>query len=158
MQLEREYEMNYEEVRGNLFDAPDNCLLVHCISADFALGAGIAKTFTEMDVKRQLMERYEKNKWDGKGYCLITGSIHNGKDSWNVANLVTKPVYYSKPTYDTLQQSLEALKKYCEANDITDLAMPAIGCGLDRLEWEKVSNMIKAVFEDIDVNITVYMR
>ena len=35
------------EVRGNIFDSEylnlPNCMLAHCISSDYALGAGIAK-------------------------------------------------------------------------------------------------------------------
>ena len=35
------------------------------------------------------------------------------------------------------------------------IAMPVIGCGLDRLEWCKVSEIIKEVFEGTDVEILV---
>ena len=35
--------MIYKEEKMNLFEAPEDYALVHCISADFALGAGIAK-------------------------------------------------------------------------------------------------------------------
>lgn len=34
--------------------------------------------------------------------------------------------------------------------------MPKIGCGLDRLEWNKVKDIIGEVFKDIDVGICVY--
>ena len=37
--------MNLTEKKMNLFDVPENCYLVECISSDFALGAGIAKEF-----------------------------------------------------------------------------------------------------------------
>jgi len=33
--------------------------------------------------------------------------------------------------------------------------MPKIGCGLDKLEWGKVSTMLTEIFEESDVNITV---
>ena len=39
--------MEYKEIKGNLFDAPKDAYLVHCISADFALGAGIAVEFNK---------------------------------------------------------------------------------------------------------------
>ena len=35
------------------------------------------------------------------------------------------------------------------------IAMPVIGCGLDRLEWSKVSEIIKEVFEGTDIEILV---
>lgn len=31
-----------------------------------------------------------------------------------------------------------------------------IGCGLDRLDWKKVSTMLEEVFEDTNIHITVY--
>ena len=35
------------------------------------------------------------------------------------------------------------------------IAMPRIGCGLDRLEWGNVRRMIKCLFADTDVEILV---
>jgi hypothetical protein len=34
--------------------------------------------------------------------------------------------------------------------------MPKIGCGLDDLDWDVVSTIIKGVFAGTDVNIQVY--
>ena len=39
--------MIYHEEQIDLFSVSKNYILVHCISADFALGAGIAKTFRD---------------------------------------------------------------------------------------------------------------
>jgi hypothetical protein len=36
--------------------------------------------------------------------------------------------------------------------------MPVIGCGLDRLNWADVSEQIKSVFTDTDVEILVCKR
>ena len=33
--------------------------------------------------------------------------------------------------------------------------MPIIGCGLDKLQWDKVSKIIKEIFEDTDIEILV---
>ena len=41
----------------DLFSVPKDYSLVHCISADFALGAGIAKEFTKRGVKKELLRR-----------------------------------------------------------------------------------------------------
>ena len=40
-------------------------------------------------------------------------------------------------------------------NSIKKVAMPVIGCGLDKLEWYKVSGIIKEVFADTDIEILV---
>jgi ribosomal protein L12E/L44/L45/RPP1/RPP2 len=34
--------------------------------------------------------------------------------------------------------------------------MPRIGCGLDNLEWDRVSSMLKKTFEGTNMKITVY--
>lgn len=33
--------------------------------------------------------------------------------------------------------------------------MPKIGCGLDKLEWDKVEEIIKETFKDCDIDILV---
>ena len=69
---------------------------------------------------------------------------------------VTKPKYFHKPTYGTLQDSLTAMKQHCEEHGVKKLAMPRIGCGLDKLEWTKVREMVKETFEKTNVEVTVY--
>lgn len=70
--------------------------------------------------------------------------------------LITKVKATGKPTYDSLRASLCELKKHCVKNGIKSLAMPKIGCGLDRLEWEEVSTMICEIYSDVDIKVTVY--
>jgi len=38
------------------------------------------------------------------------------------------------------------------------LAIPLLGCGLDKLKWEKVSKMIQEVFQDDDLTIIVCIK
>jgi len=70
-----------------------------------------------------------------------------------VFNLVTKHYYYDKPTYRTLRESLVDMKRKLP-NDC-NLNMPCIGSGLDKLDWNEVRDIIKEVFSDTDVNITI---
>lgn len=70
--------------------------------------------------------------------------------------LITKEHYYDKPTYQTLRQSLEAMRNHVLVNDVQHLAMPKIGCGLDGLQWPKVKDLLDEVFADVDVQITVW--
>lgn len=41
-------------------------------------------------------------------------------------------------------------------NNINKLAIPRIGCGIDGLEWDKVSAVLEKVFGNEKVEITVY--
>ena len=141
--------MTYTERPGDLFTASPNSYLVHCISADFMMGAGIAKEFRNRGVKQYLESNYNMI-WDGRGYTLfapMTG--FNG-----VFNLITKERYFLKPTYGSLKEALHDLKN--QLPEGSNLAMPHIGCGLDKLSWLTVKEIICDIFADTNINITVY--
>lgn len=72
--------------------------------------------------------------------------------------LITKPKFFNKPTYATLRWSLESMRKHCLENGVTCLSIPEIGCGRDGLDWKKVSELIKDVFKDTGITVTVYIR
>lgn len=56
----------------------------------------------------------------------------------------------------SLESSLRAMRELCITNKIHHLAMPRIGCGLDKLNWDQVSKLIRRIFEDDDIEITIY--
>lgn len=141
--------MTFVEIQGDLFTRTD-CALCHCISSDFALGAGIAKRFAQMGVKKQLCENFP-SEWQGRGYCLITET--NGIV---VGNLVTKQRYFHKPTLETLRQALEGFRGQAIQRGLCKIAMPKIGCGLDKLQWDDVREIIQNVLKDTDFEVFVY--
>lgn len=134
--------------KGDLFQMPREYYLAHCISADFVLGAGIAKQFDRVyHMKFKLNNRY--------GNTLIKERIGQAYLVDNVFNLVTKEMYYKKPTYEMLGNCLLNMKDKIVQHDIHKMAMPKIGCGLDKLEWFAVEQIIKNVFADSDIEIVV---
>lgn len=158
--------MMYREIKVDLFGMPSNYILVHCISSDFAMGAGIAKDFRDKyRIKAALCNKYDQDEWYGHGYCHIV--IHPSSP-WTVANLVTKKKYSDKPTYTTLKEALlsfkgQLLRRYPDISDegenpMLHIAMPLIGCGLDRLDWPQVSDMVKRVFKDLNIEVVVCRR
>ena len=145
--------MIFKEINGDLFESDEKYTLVHCISADCDMGKGIAKTFDSKmpQMKKLLKSTIRENNM--KGYFAI---LYIGER--NVINLITKERYWHKPTYSSLKASLLSAKKIAIRYDIKYLAMPVIGCGLDRLQWSKVSAMIKEIFADTDIEIVVYHK
>ncbi|XP_046725624.1 ADP-ribose glycohydrolase OARD1 [Silurus meridionalis] len=135
-------------VKGDLFSCPSTHSLAHCISKDCRMGKGIAVIFKEKfgGVNELLAQKKQP------GECAVLK-----RDERYVYYLITKERYNNKPTYDTLRQSLEAMKAHCLENGVTMLSIPRIGCGLDRLSWDKVSTIIENVFQPTDVTITVYL-
>ncbi|XP_078663241.1 ADP-ribose glycohydrolase OARD1-like [Branchiostoma floridae x Branchiostoma belcheri] len=136
-----------QQVRGDLFSCPETDSLVHCISQDCHMGKGIAVIF------KKKFGRVEELKRQGQkpgGVAVLK------TEQRYVYYLVTKEKYWQKPTYRSLESSLQAMRAHCEQHQVSRLAMPRIGCGLDRLQWDRVSQMLQSIFSDTDITITVY--
>lgn len=144
--------MTCKEEITDLFSVSEEYYFAHCISADFEMGQGIAVEFdSRFDMKRTLKAKLPTYAADwsaekDKGDCILEG---------RTLNLITKKRYFHKPTYRSLKSALEVMKTICIENGISRVAMPTIGCGLDRLQWNKVNKIIKEVFGDTDIEILV---
>ncbi|XP_026223480.1 ADP-ribose glycohydrolase OARD1 [Anabas testudineus] len=134
-------------VTGNLFSCPGDEALAHCISEDCRMGAGIAVLFKRKF--RGLEELKQQNKKTGE--CAV---LRRGRRF--VYYLITKKKASQKPDYDDLRRSLEDMKSHCVQCEVTRISMPRIGCGLDRLKWERVSEILEEVFKNTNISITVY--
>jgi len=93
----------------------------------------------------KLFREYDMYAYEGGDALLID----------NVFNLVTKPKCYHKPRYEAIREALETMRDIMNINATTKLAMPKIGCGLDRCEWDKVYSIISEVFKETDVEILI---
>lgn len=144
--------MQYREEVRDLFSVSDDYYLAHCISADFGMGKGIVVEFNKrFDMKRKLQSKYpdylnQFTRHRTGGDCILEG---------RVLNLITKERYFEKPSIITMMIALKKMKQICLENNITKIAMPTIGAGLDRLVWSDVSKQINDVFGDTDVDILV---
>lgn len=56
--------------------------------------------------------------------------------------LITKEHHWQKSTYQTVYASLKKLKELCTELQISSLACPRIGCGLDGLQWETIRKIL----------------
>lgn len=139
-----------QEKNMDLFDLPHGYAFAHCVSADFAMGAGIAAEFEEYYHMRDWLRSSYREETDPEGLPPVGVYPY-----LNVYNLVTKRRYYNKPTYADLRTALQELHDFCAVEDINRLGMPRIGCGLDRLDWDVVRPMIEEIFEDLDIDIVI---
>ena len=55
---------------------------------------------------------------------------------------------YEPITMTNLEHCIEDLAQYCINEEISYLAMPFIGCGKGKLDWEDVREMILRVFTE----------
>lgn len=140
--------MYYHERIEDLFALPETYALAHCISADAALGKGIALQFRKrFDLKSLRQQAREQLLEIGKSYQV-----------GRVFNLVTKARYFHKPTYLTMRQALVSLRAQCQEQGIKQLAIPTLGSGLDKLNWEQVRTIIQNVFVDLDIELIVCLK
>ncbi len=109
------------------------------------MGAGIAVQMRK-NFRLHFMEREARENPYQIGSCLFA----NG-----VLNLITKKFYFHKPTYENFALSIQDMKKVCLERNISKIAMPTLGSGLDGLNWKKNSDIIKSIFEDTNIEIIV---
>lgn len=137
----------FKIVEGDLFSAPEKYALAHCVAVDMHMGAGIAVKFREKFGRVTLLEAQNPK----------VGSIAVlNVDNRTVYYLVTKKLSSQKPKYADLLRSLLAMRKHMRANGVRQLAIPKIGCGLDRLEWERVLDLLYRTFHTEAVEIVLY--
>ena len=48
------------------------------------------------------------------------------------------------------------MRELIESNKVTQLAIPRLGCGLDKLDWSRVKNILIDVFKTANVSINVF--
>lgn len=145
MYLNEDNDMEYKEIQKDLFTVSDEYFLVHCISSDAEMGAGIALEFRKrypLESLRQLAKTMPLRV----GSCIVVG---------RVCNLVTEKNYWDKPTYKSFRLSIESLKERVDKYHIKQIALPTIGSGLDRLDWVDNRKIIRQVFSDTDIEILV---
>lgn len=132
----------------DLFNVSDEFVLAHCVGADLLLGAGIAKQFRthypNMVGEISLLNDYT--------WPQILPYEHN---NYKIYNLVTKRYSRGKPTREDLNDSLIMLRTNMKFNNEKFLAIPKLGSGLDRLDWNETRKFIEEIFEDTDISIVI---
>lgn len=158
--------MNYREEYRDLFEVNadvegESYCLAHCISADFGMFGGIVLGFNERwDMKNVLVSKHGnyQSKFMKQGALIIPVVVEDHDKTTIVYNLITKETVRDKPRYYDLSVALKLMKAHMTSLGLTRLAIPMIGCGIDRLDWKFVRIIIQEVFKDTDIEILVCMR
>ncbi|CAH0547635.1 unnamed protein product [Brassicogethes aeneus] len=142
---------NYEykkivEQQADLFAMGKDYSLAHCVAEDMGMGSGIAVQFRR-DFKRVDELLSQKARQGEMALLEVDGRF--------IYYLVTKRESSGKPTYEKFFSSLKNWRNHVQQHNIKKLAIPRIGCGLDRLEWDKVKFMMEFLFRDVDTEIVV---
>ncbi len=139
------------EAKGDMFEAAGaGDSLCHCVSADLAMGKGIAVEFKKRFGR--VSELKQQTPAVGGGALLS----RPGEPKAFVYYLVTKEKYWNKPQLAALRSSLEWMREHAAAHGVGRIVMPRIGCGLDGLRWEDVRALLAQVFGATAIKLAVF--
>ena len=78
--------------------------------------------------------------------------IHPGSGQ-KIFNLVIKLTDNLEPNYSAIIESLKDMKRQCIENDIEKIVLPCLET--EKIEWPKVRALIRDIFSDTQIDITV---
>lgn len=157
----------YKEVKGDIFEGilfkavtDSTVYYAQCISADGAMGAGIAVQFNKWFDTKHLVNKQMDEFLKDDIRILEVGKCWYQEP---VFNLVTKSRYWEKPTIESFKRSVKHLVDCVEnvklaGNKIKEIKCPMLGCGIDSLNWDDVRPILMELAADLDllgVNLTV---
>ena len=143
---------NVRILQGDFF-RDQTAIFGHCVSSDLAMSAGIATQFVRLYPELEKLRPSYRNL--NAGSLIAHFSSKNG--NW-IYNLVTKNKHYDKPTYYNLRKSLCRMKSHKLTYGIKEINLPQIGCGLDKLEWARVFNIILCLFANTDFRVNIFLQ
>jgi len=147
--IREESEINNNVVEAkicDLFNMPKHFSLAHSVSQDLRMSQGIANEF------RKKFKRIDELLLQNKK----VGEIAYLKDNDRyIFYLITKEHFYDKPSYFNVFLTLWNLKELLETLKVNKLAIPEIGCGLDKLKWPIINDMLEHIF--CNTNIDIYV-
>jgi len=150
--------MKYQELKGDLFKVDRNkWVIAHCISADVTptknMNKGIAKIFrsTYPEMASNIFKMLKVGK-----------AIRYHVNGHTIYNLVTKDKVWQKAIgnyeekyYSQLVQALESMRDQMLEKEEKFLAMPKIASGLDKGNWNKISEYIRGIFANTKITIQI---
>lgn len=137
--------------QGNLFDAKAQTLVntVNCVGV---MGKGLAKEFR--DRWPEMCRHYQ--------VACRRGELRSGKPflyrdlGIQILCFPTKDNWKGPSKYEFIEAGLQAIREHYREWEITSLALPALGCGLGGLEWDKVKALMEKILGDLPIEIEVY--
>ncbi len=139
-------------IKGNLFDATTDAL-AHGCNIQGKMGAGIA---TEFRIRFPEMFQDYKNKCEEGIFRLGEGYMYLNREKPHIINLATQSSQGAK--IQNIDTALAWFAESYEELGIQSVAMPRIGCGLGKLEWEVVDPLVRKYFEKSNLMVEVWTR
>lgn len=146
--------MIVEELRGNILTSSAQTLVCP-VNTVGVMGNGLALYF-----KLKFPEMFEAYRYA----CAANHFKRKGVFVYDVSPekkilcFPTKRHWRYNSRIEWIDRGLEVIAEQYQDYGITSLAIPPIGCGKGKLEWEQVYNLIKIhLGERIPLPVTVYL-
>jgi O-acetyl-ADP-ribose deacetylase (regulator of RNase III) len=137
--------------RTSLLEASTQTLVntVNCVGV---MGKGIAKEFKDRDLK--MFEAYKKICAEKK---LEPGKLWlwRGSPSW-ILNFPTKKHWKNSSKIEWIEAGLQKFVASYEAQGITEISFPRLGCGNGGLDWEEVRPLMEHYLSDLPMSVYVH--
>lgn len=132
---------------------------VNCVGV---MGKGIALSFKKRYPR--MFEEYKRRCLKGEvkpgvPYLFKTGEtrISEGEAvEIFILNFPTKDHWRQPAKIEYIEKGLQLLAKIVEAENITSLAVPPLGCGNGGLQWRDVQPLITKYLEPLEIPVEVY--
>ena len=85
------------------------------------------------------------------------GVVFIKRPGFYVYYLVTKELFFHKPRLYDYVTALHALRDLIVCHQITELSIPRLGCGLDRVPIPLFYSTLRSIFYGDPMTITVYI-
>lgn len=131
--------------------------LVNTVNVVGVMGKGIALAFKKAFPDNYLRYRaacQAGNVRTGELFVVPDSSLLMGQRL--IINFPTKKHWRAPSEYEYVELGLSRLQNFIKDNQITSLAMPALGCGNGGLDWDKVKPMIVEALSGLECAISVY--
>ena len=138
---------NITLIDENILNVPIYFKIAQAINADL--------TFSPKGLTG-LLDKYFNIKLQLEDYCNIEWEVGDIISTGSIYNLLTKRDRNDFVTYDNLETCLKKLKDHCIMDNVKHLAIPKIGCGRDKLDFDIVVSLICSTFGDTDIQVCVF--
>lgn len=136
-------------VQGDIFKSKAQTL-VNPVNCKGAMGKGLAFGF-----RMHWPDMYNAYKLACKQGIVRPGNPLLFEGSPQILSVPTKDDWRNPSTYEIVEAGINAIKENYQKWHITSLAIPALGCGLGGLSWNKVKPLIMELAV-LPIDIEVY--
>ncbi|MFK5976311.1 MAG: macro domain-containing protein, partial [Sulfurovum sp.] len=139
-------------IKGNIFTSNAK-VIVNTVNTVGVMGKGIA-----YDFKRYYPEMFKEYKILCDNGTLSIGELflYKTANKW-VLNFPTKKHWRGKSTLEYIELGLIKLINEANKLQITDIAMPKLGCGNGGLDWEEeVKPLVEKYLKKAPITVSIY--